>query len=82
MVAAGRMQVSRYMTMTASKWYLYTTVILSLAFKKPYFKRDFEKVSIPFKTLGPFKCFENLAPISKCFAKRYFKPFVCALQNF
>jgi hypothetical protein len=36
----------------------------------------------PFKLLAYFKRFENLAPISKCFVKRYFKPFVCVFENF
>jgi hypothetical protein len=43
--AAGRMQVLRYMTVTASKWYPHTTLILSLAFQKKNLlkKQQFEK---------------------------------------
>jgi hypothetical protein len=36
MAAAGRMQVSRYVTVIASKWYPHTSLILSIAYKKPY----------------------------------------------
>ena len=34
------------------------------------------------KLLAYFKCFESLAPISKCYLKRCFKPFLCVLENF
>jgi hypothetical protein len=33
MATAGRMQVSKYVTVTASKWYPHTSLILSLAFQ-------------------------------------------------
>ena len=55
-------------------------------------KNNFQKVGFwkcflplipsPSKLLAYFKCFENLAPISKCYAKRCFKPFICVLENF
>jgi len=116
-------------------WYPHTTLILSLAFQKPYFKSnnlkrvllqtkdvldfknlylktlpcfikrfqnsklceinyclrvrktafkkmEFWKVLPHSKLLASLKRFEKLAPISKCFVKRCFKPFVCVFENF
>jgi hypothetical protein len=42
----------------------------------------FWKVLPHSKLLAYFKRFENLAPISRCFVKRCFKPFVCVFENF
>jgi len=56
-------------------------------FKKILLKSGIQKkilplTSSPSKLLAYFKCFENLAPISKCYAKRCFKPFICVLEKF
>lgn len=42
-----------------------------------------KKPSSPSKLFASFKCFENLVPISKSFAKRYLEPFcLCSWRNF
>ena len=60
----------------------------TLSKKNPFWKNYFLKSGIqkkilpltssPSKLLAYFKCFENLAPISKCYLKSCFKPFVSA----
>ena len=52
-------------------------------FKKGGIWKSFVLItSLSSKLLAYSNCFENLAPISKCYLKRCFKPSLCVLENF
>jgi hypothetical protein len=70
MAAAERMQVSRYVTVTSSKWYPHTSLILSLAFQKPCFKNIYIK-RVLLKDKGMFWISKSLLKILSGFIKGF-----------